>query len=159
MKKFYNGLNDAVFKAIFCNKNNYDLLKRLILETTNLDVTIKDVSVKELPKHQIQVKGKTLDVICETEDNKIINIEINNYAAKFLRNRNFGYGAQIYSDSLKVGETYDKMPDIYQVNLTTTKEDIPDYEEYKLMGKRYGKLYVENFTIYEYNLTKIKEML
>ena len=158
MKKFYNALNDGMFKAIFCNEKNRDLLERLIYETIKIKVKVKSAVAKEIPKHKIYIKGKTLDVVCETEDNKILNIEINNYATEILRKRNFGYGAQLYCDAIKVGEDYDKIPDIYQINLTTTKEDIPDYEIYHFQGQRYGKTYINNFIIYEFNLTKIKEM-
>lgn len=157
MKKFYNALNDGMFKAIFCNENNRDLLERLIYETIKIKVKVKSAVAKEIPKHNIYIKGKTLDVVCETEDNKILNIEINNYATEILRKRNFGYGAQLYCDAIKVGEDYDKIPDIHQINLTTTKEDIPDYEIYQIRGKRYGETYIKNFTIYEFNLTKLKK--
>lgn len=156
MTKFYNALNDGMFKAIFCNENNRDLLERLIYESIGIKVKVISAVSKELPKNKIRVKGKTLDVICETNDKKIINIEVNNYIDKYNHRRNFAYGCKIYSDSLDAGEDYIDMPDFYQINLTTSDKDIPDYEIYNLKGKRYNDLYINNFTVYEYNLTKLK---
>ena len=40
-KKFYKAKNDSMFKAIFCNENNRDLLERLIEDTLKMKVKIK----------------------------------------------------------------------------------------------------------------------
>ena len=67
MQKYFKAKNDAMFKAIFCNENNRDLLTRLLEDILDTKVTIKKVSVPELIKKNIYVKGKTLDVLVETD--------------------------------------------------------------------------------------------
>ena len=122
MSKFYKALNDGMFKAIFCNKNNYDLLERLIKEAIKIEVTVISASAKELPKDNIYTKGRTLDVVCKTKDNKIINVEVNNYKTHYTHRRNFSYACQIYSNSVKSGQSYESMPSLFQINLTSNND-------------------------------------
>lgn len=60
---FFKIKNDAMFKAIFCNENNKDLLERLIKEAIDEDVELLTVNSSELIKDNVIVKGKTLDVL------------------------------------------------------------------------------------------------
>jgi hypothetical protein len=54
MTKFYNALNDGMFKAIFCNENNRDLLERLIYESIGIKVKVIS-SVTCLSKEEIKI--------------------------------------------------------------------------------------------------------
>jgi len=38
MKKFYKGRSDIVFKSVFTKKSNWDLLKKLIEESIDMEV-------------------------------------------------------------------------------------------------------------------------
>ena len=157
MQKYFKAKNDAMFKAIFCNENNRDLLTRLLEDILDTKVTIKKVSVPELIKKNIYVKGKTLDVLVET-DSEEINIEVNSYSNKVLRRRNASYIFNRYSNNVEVGSSYLKMPKFIQVNLTSeTDSDIPDVAKYTLLDSNTFELYIDNLIIYEFNLPKIKE--
>ena len=57
MQKYFKAKNDAMFKAIFCNENNRDLLTRLLEDILDTRIIIKKVSVPELIKKNIYVKG------------------------------------------------------------------------------------------------------
>ena len=59
-------------------------------------------------KNNINIKGKTVDVLAETKDG-ILNIELNNGYYPSLHKRNAGYIFSKYSEEIKVSETYDKM--------------------------------------------------
>ena len=102
MQKYFKAKNDAMFKAIFCNENNRDLLTRLLEDILDTKITIKKVSVPELIKKNIYVKGKTLDVLVET-DSEEINIEVNSYSNKVLRRRNASYIFNRYANNVEVG--------------------------------------------------------
>ena len=157
MQKYFKAKNDAMFKAIFCNENNRDLLTRLLEDILDTKVTIKKVSVPELIKKNIYVKGKTLDVLVET-DSEEINIEVNSYSNKVLRRRNASYIFSRYANNVEVGSSYLKMPKFIQVNLTSeTDSDIPDVAKYTLIDKNTFEQYIDNLIIYEFNLPKIKE--
>ena len=72
----------------------------------------------ELIKKNIYVKGKTLDVLVET-DTEEINIEVNSYSNKVLRRRNASYIFNRYSNNVEVGLSIPKKPKFIQVKLTS----------------------------------------
>ena len=157
MQKYFKAKNDAMFKAIFFNENNRDLLTRLLEDILDTKVTIKKVSVPELIKKNIYVKGKTLDVLVET-DSEEINIEVNSYSNKVLRRRNASYIFNRYANNVEVGSSYLKMPKFIQVNLTSETDcGIPDVAKYTLLDPNTCEQYIDNLIIYEFNLPKIKE--
>ena len=157
MQKYFKAKNDAMFKAIFCNENNRDLLTRLLEDILDTRIIIKKVSVPELIKKNIYVKGKTLDVLVET-DSEEINIEVNSYSNKVLRRRNASYIFSRYANNVEVGSSYLKMPKFIQVNLTSeTDSGIPDVAKYTLLDPNTCEQYIDNLIIYEFNLPRIKE--
>lgn len=158
MSKFYKGNNDIVFKTIFCKKNNRHLLKSLVKEALKLDdIEIIDVSIPELPKEIIKSKKRSVDLVIRS-DGKIINIEINNYDDRTHNRRLFGYLANIYVNEIKEGEDYSSMSECIQINLSNSKASlVKDCDIYNMTGKKYHQQFVDNFTIYEFNITKLKE--
>ena len=155
-KKFYKAKNDSMFKAIFCNENNRDLLERLIEDTIKMKVKIKRVKAPELLKKNIYVKGKTLDVLVSTDIGEI-NVEVNTYSDYELHRRNASYIFSRYSDSIEVGNSYQQMEKFIQINLTSNSdEDIPLVGMYTLMDDKTKIKYIDNLIIYEFNVPKIK---
>ena len=155
IKKFYKIKTDGVFKAIFCKAENKDMLKRLIEEAIDKKVEIIRLDVPELIKKNIYVKGKTLDVLVKAED-KLINIEINTSMNNSLRKRNASFIFSKYSEVINVGESYLSMPEVIQINLTSS-ESLPMKSKYTLYDVNNNTTYIDNLTIYEYNISKIKE--
>lgn len=157
MKEFYKISKDAMFKSIFCKEENWNLLERLIEEVINEKVKIISLSVPELPKDRISVKGKILDVLVKA-DNREINIEINSETTDYLRRRNASYIFGRYSNATKVSESYQKMPDFIQINLSSkTTLDYPRIATYTLYDKENQITFIDNLKIYEINLAKYKE--
>ena len=155
IKKFYKIKTDGVFKAIFCKAENKDMLKRLIEEAIDKKVEIIRLDVPEIIKKNIYVKGKTLDVLVKAEG-KLINIEVNTYIDNELRRRNASFIFSKYSEISKVGESYISMPEVIQINLTSSKS-LPLVSKYELYDKENKTTYIDNLIIYEYNISKIKE--
>ena len=161
MKKFFKGTNDNMFKAIFTSKKNRELLKEFIKRslkegsTINLDGLI--ILSSEIAKTNINVKGKTLDILAETKDN-ILNIELNNSYYPSLHNRNAAYIFSKYSKEVKVSKSYRKMKTFIQINFTKgLSNNLPSLEIYTLKGEKTNKKYIDNLIILEFNIDKIKD--
>ena len=156
-KKFYKIKVDGVFKAIFCNPKNKDLLERLLSEATGKELEVISIKSPELIKANVYVKGKTMDVLVKTDDG-LCNIEVNSYSNSALHRRNMAYICNRYANGLESGKGYDEMQNFIQINLTSEADtDIPPYEKYLVKGENTNKAYVDNLVIYEFNLPKIKD--
>ena len=140
MNKFYKANNDIMFKAIFCKEENRELLKRLLEETLKEKVEIVSVSVPELIKKNIYEKGKTLDVLVRSQGMEI-NIEVNTYYNLELHRRNASYIFKRYSELTRVGTSYQSMPRVIQINLTSEINNnlpmVSIYEMYDEFQARY----------------------
>lgn len=158
-KEFYKASNDSVFKAIFCNKSNKDLLEKLIEVSIKKKVKVNDPLMQEVLKPSVFIKNKTLDVLTESTDKKSkYNIELNVGHYDGLNNRNAGYIFSKYSEDVKVSENYNNMRNFIQINLTSGLGI--DYElvnTYKLIDPKTGNYFIKNLTIYEFYLDKIKD--
>lgn len=159
MAKFYKGQNDGMFRTIFSNKSNCDILKDLIEDTIGIKVTIKNLKIPELTKDNILIKGKVLDVLVDTEEGDI-NIELNNYDGISLHRRNAAYIFKMYTNSVNVGESYNDMKKQIQINLTdgTDEPNMPLKAKYTLYDKDNKLEYLDNLEIYELNMAKYKEL-
>ena len=156
-KKFYTAKYDAVFKAVFCNPNNRDLLKWIIEKCLNRNIEIIKVESPEIIKNNIYVKNKTLDVLVKTEK-ELLNIELNSGYYSSLHRRNAGYIFSKYSEETKVGEDYLKMKNHIQINFSINlPKRYPLLGIYKLNDLKTEIEFIDNLTIYEFNVDKIKE--
>ena len=155
MKKFYKLKNDAVFKAVFCKEKNIDLLELLLQEALNKKINIISINTPEIYKNNVYEKGRTLDVLIKS-DNLLINVEINTFVSNSLKRRNAGYIFRKYSELTHMGESYNSMPLVIQINLSSLNSNKLVYK-YNLYDKINNKTYIDNLEIYEFNITKIKE--
>ena len=155
MKKFYKLKNNAVFKAVFCKEKNKDLFELLLQEALNKKINIISINTPEIYKNNVYEKGRTLDVLIKS-DNLLINVEINTYVSNSLKRRNAGYIFRKYSELTHIGESYNSMPLVIQINLSNLNSNKLVYK-YNLYDKVNNKTYIDNLEIYEFNITKIKE--
>jgi len=159
-QKFYKAGNDMLFKSVFSDKRNRDLLERIIEVTVGKKVKIiKDPLMQELIKPKINNKKKTLDVLVEDENKIQYNIEINMSNYNTLSRRNASFIFSKYTQDLKEQDTYDKMHTFIQINLTSgLSKDYPEKCIYKLIDKESEREYIDNLIIYEYNLDKLEKI-
>ncbi len=158
MQKFYDATNDAMFKAIFTNPNNEDLLTNLLETALKRKVKILKLLPPEKNKNNIHEKGKTLDILIESLG-EIINIELNSSYYSSLHRRNAAYIFKNYSEDLNQGENYITMNNHMQINLTNDMpEDYPIVCKYKLIDKENNRELIDNLAIYEFHLKKIKKI-
>ena len=156
-RKFYKAKIDAMFKTIFCDTKNKDLLERLLSEATGKKLEVLAVKSPELLKKNVYVKSKTMDVLVKTDEGEA-NIEINSYSNNYLHRRNLAYICNRYANGLEVGMGYQEMKNFIQINLTSeTEKTLPPYEKYVLRGDVSKQKYVNNLVIYEFNLPKLKD--
>jgi len=155
---FYTAMYDAVFKSVFCKEENRDLLKRLIETSLHEQIEIIDIKPPEMLKQSIYEKNKTLDVLIKCKD-KIINLEINSGFYSGLHRRNAGYIFTKYGKDVKAGKNYQTMNEYIQINFTAgLNKDMPILGTYKLSDKNNDLLFIDNLTIYEYNMNRINEL-
>ncbi len=157
-EKDITAVKDRVFKEIFYDERNKDLLIAVV--ETCLGVKISNVEYKnnELPQGNYQIRGKRLDILLDTDKGKI-NVELNAKKDKYINARNFSYICNVYIRNTLVGDDYTEDVDIIQINLTfgLGKESKEIFEEYVVMSKHSQKMYIKNLTIYEFNMDKIME--
>ena len=144
-KKFYTAKIDAMFKAIFCNPENTNLLKGLIEKCLEEKIEVIEIKSPEVVKKNIYEKGKVLDVLVYAGD-RYINIEINSSYYNGVHRKNSAYIFNKYAEALKVGEDIKimKQKQLYQLNLNAySKEEIMD-DVVVLYGIKSKKIYSSN---------------
>ena len=157
-KKFYKGSSDIVFKSIFLKESNRDMLERLIEEAINKKVKVLEVKASELPKGSVYERGKILDVLVDSDEGEI-NIEVNSYSNIYLHRRNASYIFSRYSSAVSRAGSFKDMKNYIQINLTREdrNKDLEMISVYELMEIDRHDRYIDNFTIYEFNISKIKD--
>ena len=144
-KKFYTAKIDAMFKVIFCNPENTNLLKGLIEKCLEEKIEVIEIKSPEVVKKNIYEKGKVLDVLVYAGD-RYINIEINSSYYNGVHRKNSAYIFNKYAEALKVGEDIKimKQKQLYQLNLNAySKEEIMD-DVVVLYGIKSKKIYSSN---------------
>ena len=151
MATFYTCRNDRVFKEVFLNPNNSDLLKALLKFILKIKIDKLEIKKTELLSGNVNIKDKRVDAIVYT-GNKKIEIEINSQNKDYLHTRSTAYICNIYQSNASVGDTYNEDTDIIQVNLTWgLGRNNEETKIFKIMNEK-GELYVKNFIIYEINM-------
>ena len=161
-KEFYTCRYDRTFKEVFMKEENKDLLIALL--ESILNIKIEELKYLNLEKNvdNINIKKKYFDLHVRTE-NENIQIEVNPSVLDYTRPRNVSYICDTYSHEVLKGENYDEESKIIQINFTYgLMKSNKYYEEeayriYKIQDEK-GKKYVENFTIYEYNMDYLMQV-
>ena len=156
IKPFYTCKYDKAFKEIMMKEENFNILKK-VLETI-LKVRIQEIKLQPLNLNtgNIHIKGKEVDLLVITEQGKI-EVEVNTYYNDYVRVRNFSYITSIYNNQVTVGEKYNEDTNIIQINLNYGVKDTEYKRVYKVRDET-GKEYIKNFSIYEINMEKLKEI-
>ena len=158
MTKYYNGMYDRVFKAIFTKESNKDLLKKFIDTALQIDCEIINVTTSELPVDNVMEKVKIIDVIVEIKDKKVL-IEINNNLdyAKFLL-RNSIYLMKSYTSDLDKGKDYESLLPHIQINISKNMPNFPAVSEYGWLPKQEGvPRILDNLSMIIFNMDKMNK--
>ena len=119
-KKLLPITSDVVFKAIFGNEENKDLLMSLLNSFLEIDIKTPDeiqIVGTEFIKHYGEDKLCRLDIRVKTDDNKHIDIEIQVVDKKDMINRSIYYAACLYTEQMKEGMRYNKIGRTIALNI------------------------------------------
>ena len=94
--KYYTCKYDRPFKEIFLNKNNENLLIKLLEKILNVKILSINLEPNERNSLNINVKRKTYDVLLNTNVGKII-LDINANNKNYVHPRNVAYLCDLYS--------------------------------------------------------------
>ncbi len=156
-KKFYDLKYDAVFKRIIIDDSDHTIMNNILSDILEREVKVKRYLNSELKIKNKKIKGKRLDIIAETTEGILINIELNINYDKNIKERNLNYYSTLYTETIEKGDKYIKVKEIIQINLNFNEgNNKPLKEEYLLRNKE-GKVLVENFKIINVNIAGYKD--
>ncbi len=118
----FNPLNDFVFKKIFGEKENKDLLISLlnsILDPSDRDklIDLEVIDDLELTKERVDDKTGRLDIKAKTKCGIFINIEVQLQNQKDFEKRTLFYWGKMYVGSIKIGEDYRDLQKVITINI------------------------------------------
>lgn len=112
MSNEYKPTNDYMFKRIFGQKKNLELLKDL-LSAILVNIKIASLEVQQqvsLEKRLMHDKLGILDVVATLDDGTIVNIEMQVTDYKNTVDRSLFYEAGLFHESLKEKQNYSNIP-------------------------------------------------
>ena len=154
--------NDYTFKRVFGVEENKDVLQDLlecILDIPPEDIAGLELLDKEFHKDSISDKTGVLDVKLRLKNNTIIDIEIQNrWNSEFVQKTIF-YWAKMYTENLKTGEVYTKLPKCITINIVGEGFDLNSliHSEYNVVEKHLNDRLSDEFEIHFLNLAKVKD--
>ena len=108
-----NRMNDVFAKYIFANEARKQLTLALINSFFEFEGTAEIVNFefkdKEVDPDRPEGKGAVLDVLGESSDGTLVNVEIQLEQYKYMDKRTLHYWAKLYHRRLLKGEDYDNL--------------------------------------------------
>ena len=154
---FFTAKYDRVFRSIFIDDNDHELLEGLL--STCLDSKIKIIKLlkTELSVNSNKERVKRLDLLVKSLDS-MINLELNTNSNLAIKVRNLNYFSSFYSSNTSIGNDYDTKTSYIHIDLFYDMNfSKPDIDEYYLYSKISDDLYVDNFKIITINMDKIMQ--
>ena len=164
MKKLFKVTlrNDYAFKKVFGTEENKDVLQDLlecILDIPPENIAGLELLDKEFHKDSISDKIGVLDVKLRLKNNTIIDVEIQNrWNSEFVQ-RTIFYWAKMYTENLKTGEVYTKLPKCITINIVGEGFNLNSllHSEYNVVEKHIKNRLSDEFEIHFLNLAKVKD--
>lgn len=117
----FNALNDLLFKFIFGRKENKAITLSFINAVLGLEGARAFVDLRfadrEIDPEEETGKGSTLDLLCMTNDETQINIEVQVQKRQDMGQRSLYYWAKLYQSTLGRGENYNNLRRTVAINL------------------------------------------
>ena len=172
MKEFKKLSNDKMSKLILSNKTyltwflerflerkiyDYKIINKISNKEINENDVIKLLK-QELETSNVHTKNKIVDILIKTP-NEIIDFEVNNTFDENTKKRNFAYMSNIYSNSIKHGQSYKEQPKCTQINICNNIEENYDYDNHCLLGENQNKKFIDNINFLVYDVAKYKKIL
>ena len=100
---------DYVFKRVFAYKGNEDVLADFLESILNVKIEKLEVKNPEMMKNSREEKLGVLDIKVETNDNMIIDLEMQIEDEENIEEREATYMGKLLSEQLEVGDEYKKL--------------------------------------------------
>jgi len=131
-KVFMSAKSDIVFKMLFGNERNKDLLIQFLMAVLNLPLhEYSDIQISD-PQSKRKYEGDKLailDVKVKTTSGKVINIEIQVHVSREMRERIVFYNAKMMTEQLGSGDDYNLIKKTINIVITGEKF-IREHDEY-----------------------------
>ncbi len=149
---------DIIFRNIFGKEGNEAILEDFLEGIMGEKVKVKKLqSNEELSVENIYQKRAILDVKAELEDNRIIDIEMQNKEYYYYNKRLLYYLGKIITGQVKKGKKYTDIKEMIIINiLNYTLPDVPEYIT-KCHITNENKYYVKEVTLYYIQLPRFLE--
>ncbi|GHU44765.1 hypothetical protein FACS1894190_16420 [Spirochaetia bacterium] len=152
---------DIVFKSIFGDRKNADILANLL--STILPLTEEECSsLSFVDTHQnpLTEDGKLaiLDVKVVTKEGKTIDIEIQVYQVKAMRARILYYGAGMITEQLKSSDRYSEIKPVVCIVISAfdmIPEETDFHNKYNIANEKSHNIFSPLFEIHTIELPKI----
>ena len=147
-KVLVNSLKDVLQDLLEC-----------ILDIPPENISGLELLDKEFHKDSINDKTGVLDVKLRLKNNTIIDIEIQNrWNSEFVQ-RTIFYWAKMYTENLKTGEVYTKLPKCITINIVGEGFDLNTliHSEYNVVEKHINDRLSDELEIHFLNLAKVKD--
>ena len=117
----FNALNDLLFKFLFGHKENKEITLSFINAVLELEGEKAFVDLRfadrELDPEEENGKVSALDILCMTNDETQVNIEVQVQKRQNMGQRSLYYWAKLYQSTLGRGENYENLRRTVAINL------------------------------------------
>jgi len=154
--------NDYAFKRVFGTEENKAVLQDFldcVLDIPAQDVEGLELLDKEFHTDSVNAKIGILDVKLRLKDDIVIDIEIQNRWNDEFVQRTVFYWAKMYTENLKKGEVYTKLPKCITINIVGEGFKLNGllHSEYRVLEKQLLTELSDELEIHFLNLAKAKE--
>ncbi len=153
---------DIVFKMLFGNENNKDILKAFLSDMLDIpEEKMHNIRIKnpEIEPTSINEKYYRLDLNLDIGD-QLVNIEMQVRAEKYYPDRTLLYWSKLYSSQLEEGEPYSKLCPCISINILDfvlfgEHEDV--HSEFSVWDVEHNKKLSDKMQIHFFELKKVKD--
>ena len=153
--------SDVIFKILFGNPKHPNLLISLLNSILDTEKPIVGVTIKqtELTPEFLMKKGVRLDVLAETSDGRLINIEIQKRNEHNMKERSLFHWSRIFSGQAVVSEKYENLKQTICINIV----NFPLFEDGRYWHKNFlqdsetNEKLTDLLEIHFFELPKIKK--
>ncbi len=153
--------NDVVFKLLFSDERNRDLLRSLlnaVLQPTRPIISVEVIN-PEIPKDAVDDRGLVLDILAVDDRGTRTDVEMQAYAQEAMPERALYHWARLYRDGLGRGDAFAALLPC-RVIFVLTHPELPGvrvHSIFRVLEARDGDLLSDALEIHTIELTKLRE--
>lgn len=156
---FMKPKNDYVFKRIFGDERNSDILISFLEAVLKIHIKKVDILNNELPKINIEDKKSILDIRATINDNTQIDVEIQVARIRYMPERSLYYWAKMYCEQLSTSEKYTNLQKTICINIVDFEatEKKSYHSIYRIREEEDNYLLTDLLEIHFLELTKLNQ--